>query len=139
MDDDSKVTFRITVHGRIRARTISDKRGRKPPPANYPLNVIRPKTRGDCVGGHRPCPFVSCRHHLYLDVNPRTGSLKLNFPHLEPWELKETCSLDVADMGGKMLEEVGELANITRERARQIESICAEKLEGKLEQWKETA
>ena len=43
--------------------------------------------------------FISCKHHLYLDVNPETGSIKLNFPHLEPWEMLESCSLDVAERG----------------------------------------
>ena len=28
---------------------------------------LRPKTRAECVGGPRPCPFVSCKCHLYLD------------------------------------------------------------------------
>ena len=76
---------------------------------------------GDGANCERPCPFVSCRHHLYLDINPETGSIKLNFPHLAIWELKETCSLDVADRGGATLEEVGELSNLTRERIRQLE------------------
>src|SRR5215831_5555094 len=40
----------------------------------------RPKTRAECVNGPRPCQFVSCKHNLYLDVNPETGSIKLNFP-----------------------------------------------------------
>ena len=61
----------------------------------------------------RPCPFVSCSHHLYLDVNPETGAIKLNFPHLEVWEMAETCSLDVADRGGITLEEVGAILNLT--------------------------
>ena len=69
----------------------------------------------------RPCPFVSCSHHLYLDVNPASGAIKLNFPHLEVWEMKETCALDVADRGGITLEEVGEILNLTRERIRQVE------------------
>ena len=69
----------------------------------------------------RPCPFVSCAHHLYLDVNPETGAIKLNFPHLEVWEMAETCSLDVADRGGITLEEVGAMLNLTRERIRQVE------------------
>jgi len=69
----------------------------------------------------RPCPFVSCSHHLYLDVNPQTGAIKLNFPHLEVWEMAETCSLDVADRGGITLEEVGAILNLTRERIRQVE------------------
>jgi hypothetical protein len=71
---------------------------------------------------------VSCKYHLYLDVNPRTGSIKLNFPDLEVWELPETCALDVAERGGMTLEEVGELLNLTRERIRQVESKGIEKL-----------
>lgn len=81
----------------------------------------RPKTRGDCAGGQRPCPWVGCRHHLYLDVNPSTGAIRIVFPDLEPWDMVETCALDVAERGGATLDVVGQLANITRERARQIE------------------
>ena len=80
----------------------------------------RPRTRGECPKT-RPCPWVSCKHHLYLDVNPETGSIKINFPDLEPWELPATCALDVAERGGSTLEEIGEVMNLTRERVRQVE------------------
>ena len=43
------------------------------------LESSRPKLRSECATGPRPCLFVSCKYHLYLDVNPRTGSVKLNF------------------------------------------------------------
>ncbi|MFY0523964.1 sigma factor-like helix-turn-helix DNA-binding protein [Archangium gephyra] len=82
----------------------------------------RPKTRADCVNGPRPCLFVSCKHNLYLDVNPETGSIKLNFPDKEIWELEHTCALDVAEKGGITLEEVGAIMNLTRERIRQVET-----------------
>lgn len=81
----------------------------------------RPTIRKECMGSARPCPWVSCKHHLYLDVNPETGSIKLNFPHLNVWEMNHTCSLDVADKGGTTLEEVGTILNLTRERIRQVE------------------
>ena len=81
----------------------------------------RPQNRGECIEGPRPCAWVSCKFHLYLDVNPETGSIKLNFPDLEVWEMAETCALDVADRGGITLEEVGEILNLTRERIRQVE------------------
>lgn len=81
----------------------------------------RPKTRGECARGVRPCPFVSCQHHLYLDVSAKNGSMKLNFPDLEPDELEESCALDVADRGGVSLETVAVTMNLTRERIRQIE------------------
>jgi hypothetical protein len=86
-----------------------------------------PRTRGECAGAERPCPFVSCKHHLYLDVNPANGSIKLNFPDLEVWELTETCALDVADRGGIILEDVGEIMNLTRERVRQVETVAITK------------
>ena len=82
----------------------------------------RPRTRADCASGPRPCMFISCKHHLYLDVNPATGSIKLNFPDKEIWEMEETCALDVADRGGITLEEVGAIMNLTRERIRQVET-----------------
>jgi hypothetical protein len=85
------------------------------------MDYQRPVARAECACGQRPCPFVSCKYHLYLDVNPDTGSIKLNFPHKEVWEMNETCALDVADRSGITLEEVGEIMNLTRERIRQVE------------------
>jgi hypothetical protein len=111
----------------IRAKTISVKRMTKRdlemgrllyPETN---DIEHPQTRSECVGGERPCPFVSCKHHLYLDVSARTGAIKLNFPDLEVWEMTETCALDVSDRGGTTLEEVGAIMNLTRERIRQVE------------------
>ena len=92
------------------------------------LDLLRPKTRGDCINGPRPCPWVGCKYHLYLDVNEKTGSIILNFPDLMPWELEHSCVLDVADRGGITLEEVGAIMNLTRERIRQLESLAASKL-----------
>ena len=86
-----------------------------------PVDIPRPRTREECRGEARPCPWVACKHHLYLDINPETGSIKINFPDLEPWELQHTCALDVAERGGITLEEVGEIMNLTRERIRQVE------------------
>jgi hypothetical protein len=111
---------------RARSKTIAPKRLTKEEIKFRELLPIledpdRPMTRGACKEDVRPCPYVSCKHHLYLDVNPETGSIKLNFPDLEVWEMTETCSLDVADRGGITLEEVGEILNLTRERIRQVE------------------
>jgi hypothetical protein len=111
----------------IRARTISVKRmtkrelelGRLLYPETE--DAERPAVREDCANSARPCPFVSCKHHLYLDVSAKTGAIKLNFPDLEVWEMSETCALDIADRGGTTLEEVGAIMNLTRERIRQVE------------------
>lgn len=93
------------------------------------MDYRRPQTRAECASGPRPCPFVACKHHLYLDVNPVTDSIKINFPHLEVWEMQETCALDVADRGGQTLEEVGAIMNLTRERIRQVEVSGLERLQ----------
>jgi Sigma-70, region 4 len=122
-----KIRSRININqGRVRSKTIAGKRltreeRRLAQLIVYPGDVDRPETRSECQSMPRPCPYVSCAHHLYLDVNPASGAIKLNFPHLEVWEMKETCALDVADRGGITLEEVGEILNLTRERIRQVE------------------
>ncbi len=118
----------------VRARTISVKRMTKREleigRLLYPeTDYDKPRTRADCAGGPRPCPFISCKHHLYVDVSPRTGAIKLNFPDLEVWELSESCALDVADRGGTTLEDVGAIMNLTRERIRQVEVKALAKLE----------
>lgn len=101
----------------------------------YPeTDHARPRTRGECARAARPCPFVSCRHHLYLDVM-ENGSIKVGHPHLELAEMPATCSLDVADDGPASLEEVAVALNLTRERVRQILEQILPRLRGRLEGW----
>jgi hypothetical protein len=94
----------------------------------------RPRTRADCVDGLRPCPYVSCRYHLYLDVSSKTGALKLNFPDREVEDMSTSCALDVADAGDITLEVMSGLMNLTREGARQIENSAIIKLQKKFDQ-----
>lgn len=62
----------------------------------------RPLHRSDCVGGQRPCPWVSCRHHLALRVTT-AGEIRITFPDddggVDLDGMPETCALDVADRG----------------------------------------
>lgn len=85
-----------------------------------------PLNRGECENSVRPCPYISCIYHLYLDVSPKGGSIIQNFPDLEPHQLKETCALDVVykNPTGLTLEEVGDLFGLTRERIRQVERVA---------------
>lgn len=125
----------------VRARTISVQRmakreleaGRLLYPADEHADVVRPKTRAECENGPRPCPFVSCEHHLYLDVSPKTGAIKLNFPDLEPDELAVSCVLDVAAKHGITLEQTAATMNLTRERIRQIEVRAMAKVKAVVE------
>ena len=82
------------------------------------LPVLRPTTRADCLPGgfnaQRPCPTSDCQWHL---------------DHTEA-----SCVLDVADLGGVTLEEVGEYLGLTRERIRQVEAIAIRKIQHRLGQ-----
>lgn len=125
-DDESGELPPLTIKRRSRAKTIAMKRLTKEElrigALLYPeRSYWRPSARGECANVARPCPYVSCKYHLYIDVNPRTGSIKVNFPDREVWELEHSCALDVAEQGGITLEEVGEILNLTRERIRQVE------------------
>jgi len=65
----------------------------------------KPKTRGDCENGIRPCPWVSCKYHLAIDVkgkkvSEREGWLDSGLP---------TCALDVAEDGCHSLEQIGKM------------------------------
>lgn len=131
--DESTLTRdqrRSRRHRPVRAKTISMtrlpkselERGRLLYPED--TSIGKPRTRAECVNGPRPCPYVSCKHHLYLDVSEMTGAIKLNFPDLEVEEMGESCALDVADRGGATLEETAQVMNITRERVRQVENTA---------------
>lgn len=102
------------VENRRRLRLVHDRR--------------LPLTRGDCINGPRPCPFVSCTHHLLWDVSDEHGGVKINAPAVLVDDdpdlslLEETCALDVADRGGADREEVGRAMRMSRESVRRIEA-----------------
>jgi hypothetical protein len=97
--------------------------------ANLPTDHLRPLTRADCEEAGRPCPYVGCKYNLYLDVSPETGSIKINFPSVDPLAMDEnaSCALDLTERMGMTLDEVGSVMNVTRERIRQIETIALDK------------
>ena len=97
--------------------------------APFPADHWRPQTRADCEKVQRPCPYVSCRYNLFLDVAPN-GSLRLPYTESPEAVLGRThsCALDLAAEGGRTLEEVGKMQAITRERVRQIEESAREKV-----------
>lgn len=104
----------------------------------------RPRVRGDCVGGPRPCPWISCRHHLARVDEGRLMTTVLDLPLLTgtvPGSADEaawvddvaealtgmstpSCALDVAEQNncdGETLEAIGNALGVTRENIRQIQ------------------
>lgn len=69
-----------------------------------------------CLEVQRPCPRTSCRFHL----GPERPGVPLD-------QLRETCTLDVADRGPATLEEIGAIFDLTRERIRQVETKALER------------
>lgn len=130
--------IRQTVQARRRARSMYERQvavgmlpvgAPLPPAAQEPPVPWRPKTRADCANVPRPCPYVSCRYHIALDVDDATGRLRYGYDILDddgdpdPLALpaEASCALDVADRKNHTLEEVAQVIGVTRERARQIE------------------
>lgn len=82
--------------------------------------TLRPRTRGDCLRRPRPCPYVSCRYHLFLDITP-IGSIKMPFgDEVEALsQMEHTCSLDAADAGEHTMTKIGQYMGVTGARAQQ--------------------
>jgi len=93
---------------------------------DFTAQYDRPQTRGDCVDGPRPCPWVGCRYHLYLDLTV-DGTLKVP-KHIEPEDMAVSCALDVAEDGERSLEAIGGLMFLDRESVRSAEVVALVKL-----------
>ena len=108
--------------------------------AAYPPSINaenpRPKTVAECedMGTEfNPCPFVSCKWHLYLEVTDK-GHLRHNFPGKELWELPHTCLLKAVESG--QIEDnvdVGRHMNVHRSRVQQLLKSALPKLKEGLE------
>lgn len=94
-----------------------------------PTSHWRPKTRLDCFKVPRPCPYVTCRYNLFLEVC-QNGSLRLPHGEHEDAVLKQkrSCALDLAEDGPRTLDDVGRAQSLNRERVRQIEAIAVAKV-----------
>ena len=107
--------------------------------SNFLTPEDRPKKRSECADIPRPCPYVSCRHHLGLDVFSN-GQLKINFKKTRKAEevdfdkMQATCALDLAELGGMDLEQIGDALGFTRERVRQIVEESFQKIKENLDQ-----
>jgi hypothetical protein len=84
-----------------------------------PVVQTRPRTRGDCLHGERPCPHGWCRHHL---------------PHPE-----HSCVLDEVDAGRSQSHpEIGAIFGWHRSRSYMLEQAATKKLARKLRDFEGT-
>lgn len=115
-------------------------------PSTTTSELTRPQTRGDCAKGPRPCPWVSCAHHLALDVG---DSEKRGDALRSPtWEgavitgqsshdtflafansvtdalegMPYTCSIDAAEASEWTGDDIAEMLGVSRQRVQQIEA-----------------
>lgn len=88
----------------------------------------RPRTWGECKAnrwwGNAPCPYVSCRGNLGIDVSA-AGSIRVV---LGLGDGRGSCSLELGEDGTRTLEEVAELEGCTREAVRLIEASALLKI-----------
>lgn len=91
-------------------------------PPDWEIQPGVPATRADCANVPRPCPYVSCSHHLWLRLqseqpgNPKAG--KQGTTTFRP-SSSQSCALDVAEKGAT-IEEIAEMLGMHHSRVRQI-------------------
>jgi hypothetical protein len=89
----------------------------------------RPQTRGDCSDVPRPCPYVSCRYNLTLDLTPK-GHIRWrqdgDFDN--SFDGRDNCALDVAARGPHTLQDIADISGVCRERIRQELDAALEKI-----------
>jgi hypothetical protein len=86
------------------------------------LERLRPRTRGDCIDGPRPCPFAGCRWHLGLRVQ-KNGTILVSLPAADYRETDKGRCLNPRKVPGG-------IAEITR-----LIEVAAEHVAGLPEGW----
>lgn len=88
----------------------------------HPMLRSRPRKRSQCIDGPRPCPWVSCRHHLAVDVVAGGQVLVRASWDDDSSELQgPSCSLDLAAAGPQWISTVGGAMGFGDTRMLQIE------------------
>lgn len=109
---------------RIAAETTPDGGPMKP----YAIDgVQRPTKRSECVDGPRPCPWVSCRHHLLLEISH--GKPRTNADGTKRDARPTTIRLNRDEGDGRLGRRAGLLAQCGAEVARAFIRDAVEHLE----------
>ena len=100
------------------------------------MERLRPRVRGDCIDAPRPCPWVSCRYHLGVDLKD-SGSIVFHFDDPVGEGAHPTCALDMADKRELTLDFIGALlGGSTREWARQLEERALAQIKDAMQEFK---
>lgn len=118
----------------------------------------RPQTRGDCVHGPRPCPWLGCRYHLASDEHQ--GMVRVAWERLElavlgytkgrhkrngkypPLLLRgyrrfvvrpqPTCALDVAAKGEHSSNDVAAMLSLWHTSVEQVTRVALSKFKARM-------
>lgn len=129
--------------------TLTPAKARKAPTPHLgtlepPDEPRRPLVREECLQGPRPCPWLSCRYHMFEVLARKSG--KTSIKQIARWDedriaelvesLPATCCLDLVAQGRELtLQETGLVLNLTRERVRQIQQMGEEQLQAVGRDW----
>lgn len=99
------------------------------------LQLERPRKRGDCVDGPRPCPWFDCAHHLWAvtDSHGRPSTKKQGKRFAIVPFTTETCALDIAERQAGRPRElsfaiIGEVLGVSDDMASRIFRRAVRKL-----------
>ena len=88
----------------------------------------RPTRRRDCPKNYVPCPYVSCRHHLWTDCTAAGRIVRS-----KAWgNIRATCSLRYADVGAMLGCDVADVMGLTRRQIVTIELTARRTVLGRL-------
>jgi hypothetical protein len=85
-----------------------------------------PASFAQCPSG--PCPYVTCKYHLYLDIT-FDGGIRLNFPEIEPTDMMFPCALRfAANLGEHSFDELSRYVNTKPNMLRNVFAKALRKL-----------
>lgn len=93
----------------------------------------RPRTRAECppkTDGERRCPWVSCRYHLWQDLDRAARRRKDAEPAPAPEDMPRPCALDHAEDSHRY-EKIGALLGVTKQAVQQTEARALRKIIGR--------
>ena len=127
-----------TTKGHAEQRHGADRGVRPAALRVFPIHTGVPPDRAACVDGPRPCSFIKCRHHLYLElgtdrpgrrVDGRAPLTTVRAAWLDV-PVPPSCALDVADAVAARGEapEMRELARAVGLKPSRLRGILASAL-----------